>query len=143
MSDDIPHRPDVPPQDPWSTYIGKGLAVAGLMLFGIGVATNLLGSIDCAFGTGPCGQGTGFLLFAAVAFVLAGMVCWSTGRLATGALLGACGIMSGLLMRAFWTTSGPWLFISAIPVFLATWRIMSPAPLAGTEKTERWSSEEE
>jgi hypothetical protein len=124
-------------------YIRKGLAVAGLLLFGIGVATNLVGSIKCAFSEGPCGQGTGFLLFDAVAFVLAGVVSWSTGRPVDGALVGACGIVSALLMRSFWTTSGPWLFISAIPVLFATWRVMSPPPLAEIEKTERWTSEEE
>ena len=143
MSDGIPRRPDVPYPDPWLPYIGKGLAVAGLMLFGIGVATNLVGSTNCAFGEGPCGQGTGFLLFGAVAFVLAGVVIWSIGRPVAGAVVAGCGVVSALLMHAFWTTSGPWLFISAIPVLFATWRIMSPPPLAETEKTERWSSEEE
>ena len=144
MSGGVPSRPDVPhPPDPWLPYVGKGLAVGGLMLFGIGVATNLLGSIKCAFGDGPCGQGTGFLLFGALAFVVAGIVSLSIGRPVDGALVAACGIVSALLMHAFWTTSGPWLFISAIPVLFATWRITSAPPTAEIEKTERCSSDVE
>ena len=57
--------------------------------------------------------------------------------------MAACGIVSALLMRAFWTTSGPWLFISAIPVLFATWSIMSAPPLAELEETEPRPSEED
>ena len=125
-----PPRPDMPDQRLRSPNLALGFAVAGIVFMAMGVATNLLGSIKCAFGEGRCGQGTEFLLLGAIAFVLSGMVVgWSAGRLATGALVAVCGVASALLMRAFWTTSGPWLFISAIPAVLVTWRVLFAPPV--------------
>jgi hypothetical protein len=130
MSGD-PSRPDVPDLGGRWLHVDKMLVIAGLALFGIGVGTNLVLSVGCAFGDiGHCGRGTGFLLFGAAAFVLAGVVVgWKGGRPVTGVLVALCGVVSAMLMRSFWTTSGPWLFLSAIPAFLATWRILSAPPV--------------